>query len=153
MSIPIFENDNLKINENGIFIKPLYKNIFYYEINRIELVKSHIIKRQKVSFILGLVITVFFSVQIIRITPYIEPTSTTNPRGQIMIFLSLCILLFFGIYLLYLSLFKKPVIKIITIDNHEYLYSLPNKRNQLSQIITCLKNCDVIVVNMLPQIY
>ena len=148
----IFDNDNLKINASGVFIKPLYKTIAFYEINRIELVKSHTIKRRKFSFILGLAITIFFSAQIVRVTPYIEPTSTTNLKSQMMIYFSLYILSFFGIYLLYLSLWKKPVMKIITLDNHVYLHPLPSKKNQLSQIITCLKKCDVTLINMLPPI-
>ena len=151
MSVPIFENDNLKISASGVFLKPLYKSIAYCDINRIELVKSHTIKRWKFSFILGLAITLFFSVQIVRITPYIDFT-TTDARSHMMIYFSLYILSFFGIYLLYLSLSKKPVIKIITLDNHEYLYPLPNNRNQLSEIVTCLENYDVTLVNMLPTI-
>ena len=151
MSVLIFENDNLKINTSGVFIKPLYKSVAFYDINRIELVKSHTIKRRKFSFILGLAITIFFSIQIVRMTPYID-LSATDVRSQMMIYLSLYILSFFGIYLLYISSSKKPVIRIITLDNHEYLYPLPNKRNQLSKIITCLENYDVTLVNMLPTV-
>jgi hypothetical protein len=146
----IFDNSNLTINTNGVFIKPLYKNIAFCEMNRIELVKGHVIKNWKISFILGLGLAIFFSMQIIKNTPHVNPTSTTNLRSQMLIYLSQFVFLFFGTYLLYLSLSKKPVIKIITLDNYEYLYPLSNNKNQLSQIVSFLKNSNVTLKNMLP---
>ena len=148
----IFDNNDLIINMNGVFIKPIYKNIAYYEMKRIELVRGHVIKRWKLSFILGLLITIVFTFQIVKITPYIDPTTTISLRIQMATYISLFIFLSFGLYLLFLSLSKKPCIKIFTLDNHMYLYPLSNNRNQLSNVVSFLKTCNVIFVNMLPQI-
>ena len=145
----MFENNYLKINEYGIFIKSLYKNIAFYEINRIELVKGHVIKNWKFSFILGLVMTIVFPFQIVKITPYIDPTTTLNVQFQMMVYISLYIFLFCGLYLLYVSLSKKPVIRIFTEDNHMYLYPLSTNKNQLSHIVIYLSTCDVTLINML----
>ena len=148
----IFDNNDLIINKNGVFVKSIYKNISYYEMNRIELVRGHVIKRWKFSFILGLLITIVFTFQIVKITPYIDPTTTISLRIQMATYISLFILLSFGLSLLYLSLSKKPVIKIFTLDNRMYLYPLSNNRKQLSNIVSFLKTCNVTFINMLPPI-
>jgi len=152
MPEPIFESNDLVINKYNIFIKSQYKNITYFEISRIELFKGHVIKKWKFSLILGLAMTIFFSTQIVKVSLYIGSIDipwSTNLRPLIALYISLIILLIFGIYLLYLSLLIKPVIKIITLDNHEYLYSLSSNKKQLSNIISSLKTCDVTLNNML----
>ena len=145
-----FENKYLKINVVGIFINPIYKKFSFFEINRIELVKGHVIKKWKLSFFLGLVISFFFIMLIVKWTLYIDPITTENIRRIVTIYISLFMLLFFGLYLLFLSLSKKPIIKIFTLDNRMYLYPLSNNRNQLSHIVSFLKTCDVTLINKLP---
>jgi len=149
MPEPIFETNDLIVNEYSVFVKSIYKNITYFEISHIELFKGHVIKKWKLSLILGLAMTIFFAILIVRVTPNIEIPTDVNIRAQMAIYISLYILLIFGIYLLYLSVSKKPVIKIITLDNQEYLYPLPNNKNQLLDIVSSLKTCDVTVNNML----
>ena len=151
-SIPetILDDNNLIININGVFVKHIYKNIAYSEMKCIELVRGHVIKRWKFSFILGLLITIVFTLQIVKITPYIDPTTTISLRVQMATYISLFIFLSFGLYLLYLSLSKKPCIKIFTLDNRMYLYPLSNSRNELSNIVSFLETCNVNLINMLP---
>ena len=146
----IFENNDLIINANGIYLKSFYKYIAYCEMRRIELVRGHVIKRWKFSFFLGAVITIFFSILIVKTTPNIDITKSTYVQALFKTYISLFIFLSFGLYLLYLSLSKKPVIKIFTLDNHMYLYPLSNNRNQLSNIDSFLKTCNVNFVNFLP---
>jgi len=152
MTETIFNNNDLTINKNGVFIKPIYKNISYYEMKRIELVRGHFIKRWKFSFTMGAVIMIFFSIMIINSTPNIDITTSTNVQALLKTYISLFIFLSFGLYLLFLSLLKKPCIKIFTLDNHMYLYPLSNNRNQLSNVVSFLKTCNVVFVNMLPPI-
>jgi len=144
-----FENEDLKINAVGFFIKPIYKNISFFEIARIELVKDHVIKGWILSFFLGLGISLFFIILIVNWTIYIGPTTMENVRRKVTIYISLVIMLLFGLSLVFLSLSKKTVIKIFTFDNKMYLYPLSNNKNQLSHIISFLKTCDVNLVNML----
>ena len=150
MSEPVFENNYLIINVDNIFFKAIYKNIAYHEVSYIELFKGHVIKRWKLSFILGLGITIYFIVHIFRTTQFIDPSTITDSRSYMLMYISLYVFLFFGVYILYLSLLKKPVIKIFTLDNHTYLYPLSNNKNRLLHILNFLGTCNVTLVNKLP---
>ena len=152
MSETIFDNNDLTITTNGVFLKPIYKNIAYYEMKRIELVKDHVIKGWRLSFFLGLGISFFFITLIVKWALYIGPTTIENVRRKVTIYISLFIMLFFGLYLLFLSLSKKPVIKIFTLDHHMYLYPLSNNKNQLSNIVSLLETCNVPLINLLPPV-
>ena len=101
------------------------------------------------SLILGVGITFIFTLLFVKWIINFEPTFTEHLRGYIGIGVSMFIMMLFGLCLIYISLLKKPVIKIYTFDNQMFLEPLTKNKKQLINIVNFLSNCDVKLINRL----
>jgi hypothetical protein len=129
-----FTTDYFSINPHGIdILRNGYKckHLEYNEIKLIEIKKSRSIKKWYIASVLGIVISFFFLRLIIIKTPQFNLSEVVYVRSALLVYISLYILFFAGLFLIIISNIRTLVINIVLHNKQKYLYPLTTlKKNQ-----------------------